>query len=109
MILSLAGRYAKLICRTGPTGYIDWRNRFLGIDPGLHKCLQIRALRQCLKIVRNPRRIRTEWLRASPNQNINDFYAVSQHHLLLQKKDTICGKSTYWCSHILGHLCPMRQ
>ncbi len=50
--------------------------------------------------MRNPWRIRTEWLHASPNQNINDFYAVSKHHLLPQRKDTICGKSIgapiYW-------------
>ncbi len=27
-----------------PLGYIGWNNKFLGIDPGLHKRLQIRAL-----------------------------------------------------------------
>jgi hypothetical protein len=40
------------VSRTGPTGYIGWRNRFLRIDssesiPGLHKRLQIRA-RTCI-------------------------------------------------------------
>jgi hypothetical protein len=28
----LAGRYDNPNCRTGPSGYIGWRNRFLGID-----------------------------------------------------------------------------
>ncbi len=28
---SLAGRYSNSICRTGPTNYIAWRSRFLGI------------------------------------------------------------------------------
>jgi hypothetical protein len=32
------------ICRTGPPGYIGWRNRFLGPIPGLRTRLQIRAL-----------------------------------------------------------------
>jgi hypothetical protein len=29
--------------RTGPPGYIVWRNRFIGIDSGLHKRIKIRA------------------------------------------------------------------
>ncbi len=28
---SLAGRYDNSICRTGPTDYKGWRNRYLGI------------------------------------------------------------------------------
>jgi hypothetical protein len=31
-IPSMTGLYAIPICRTGPAGYIGWRNRFLGID-----------------------------------------------------------------------------
>ncbi len=31
-IPSLAGREDNPICRTGPPGYIGWRNQFLGID-----------------------------------------------------------------------------
>jgi hypothetical protein len=30
--------------RTGPPGYIDWRNSFLGIDSGAHTRLKIPAL-----------------------------------------------------------------
>jgi hypothetical protein len=28
----MTGLYDIPICRTGPAGYISWRNRFLGID-----------------------------------------------------------------------------
>ncbi len=47
-IPNLPGRYHNPICRTGPPGYIGWRNPFVVIDssgsiPGLLKCLQIRA------------------------------------------------------------------
>jgi hypothetical protein len=30
-------------CRTGPPGYLGWRNRFLGIDFWVFKSLKIRA------------------------------------------------------------------
>ncbi len=40
---SLAGRYSKPICRTGPPDYIAWWSRILGIHSGLHKRLQLRA------------------------------------------------------------------
>ncbi len=42
-IPNLADRYDNPIWLTGPPGYIGWRNRFLGIDPGLVKRLQIQA------------------------------------------------------------------
>ncbi len=42
-IPSLAGWYDKPNCCTGSPGYIGWRNRFLGIIPGLLKRLQIGA------------------------------------------------------------------
>jgi hypothetical protein len=37
---------------TGPPGYIGWRNWSLGIIPGLHKRLKIRALGGALDIAR---------------------------------------------------------
>jgi hypothetical protein len=40
----MAGRYDNPIFRTGPPGYIGWRNRFLAIDSWAFYTLQIRAL-----------------------------------------------------------------
>jgi hypothetical protein len=38
------GCYDKPVCRTGPPGYIGWRNRILGIDSWLLERLQTQAL-----------------------------------------------------------------